>query len=615
MSRGLTAGSRGALGLGIVVLTFVVFLPAYAYDYTRHDGTVWDDDDHFLEDPLIRAEDGWWRIWLDPQPGIVGVAGGSTVWNYWPLTRTSFWVERHLWGVDERERPNLLASHVTNVALHALNALLVLLVLRQLRLPGAELAALLFAVHPVTVESVAWLTERKAVLSTTLFGVSLVGWLRFEDTGRARWYAFTSGAFLLALMSKTSTVMFPVVLVLIHLFRGQPWTSRRILRLAPFFAMSLVAGITSIVFENFFIGSEGDAWSVGLGERLAAAGMIVWFYVGKLLLPLGLSFNYPRWQIDPAYWVSYLPSVALVAAAFVLWRFRKGWARPWILGLGSFVASLFPVLGFFDIYGMRYAHVADHWVYLPCIPVLALVAGLVASFPDWISRSRPGSLGTARIGVGAFAILAVGALGWLTWQQSGAYVDAETLWEHTLEREPDSFIAHNNLGTRRLAEGRHDDAIAHFRRAIEVAPRVAEAHLNLGNAINASTGDLARAEPHWVRASELDPGQAQALYNLAALRLQQGRLAEAEGLLRRALEARPTYERAFLRLLWLFRQQGRPQAIEPHREAAREVLEARGEGGRSVALGIWAAMAVALAACAAVGVLEARRPAAGPGSV
>ena len=387
---GSAGGGRAWIGLAIAALVFVVFIPAYAYDYQRHDGFVWDDDDHYLNDHLVRAHDGWWRIWLDPQPGVVGETGGAVVWNYWPLTRMTFWIERRLWGLDPRGTPRLLGSHVVNVALHAANAVLLLALLRRLRLPGAELAALLFAVHPVGVESVAWITQRKALLSTLFFLASLVGWLRFTASGAARWYLFTSAAFLLALMAKTTTVMFPVVLVLLHWYQQQPWTRRAVLRLAPIFAMALVAGVTSIVFERY-IGSTGEAWSASLAERVAAAGMITWFYLGKLILPLGLSFNYPRWQIDVTAVSSYLPSAAVLGVGALLWRFRSGWARPWILALGCFLVNLFPVLGFLDVYGMRYAHVADHWQYLAGISILALEAGLIASTPAGSPARGPSS--------------------------------------------------------------------------------------------------------------------------------------------------------------------------------------------------------------------------------
>ena len=316
-----------ATSLGILALTFAAYVPAYGYDFGAHAGFVWDDDDHFLNDHLIAADDGWRRIWLDPEPGIVGFPGAAAVWNYWPLTRTSFWLDRQLWGTGEDGRPNLFAAHVVNVALHGLNAILLFVVLRRLRVPGASLAGLLFAVHPVTVESVAWLTERKNLVSGVMFLTALWAWLRFDEEEQARWYLLASLAFLMALMAKSSTVMLPIVLLVLHGYRRREWGPRVVMRLAPFFAMALVSGVTSIVFERWFIGSSHPGVSAGIGERIAGAGQALWFYLSKALVPLELSFNYPRWSIDPAAPLSYAGTVAVICVAALLWRLRDGQAR------------------------------------------------------------------------------------------------------------------------------------------------------------------------------------------------------------------------------------------------------------------------------------------------
>ena len=429
--------------IAIIVLTFAVFAPAYTYDFSAHTGYVWDDDDHYLDDALIAAPDGWWRIWFDPQPGLVANQGGAAVWNYWPLTRASFWVDRHLFGEGQQDLPNLRASHLVNVALHAMNAALVFIVLAWLRVPGALLAGFLYAVHPITVESVAWLTERKNLLSTLCFLLALMAWLRFQAGRGAQWYGATVLAHLLALMAKTATVMFPVLLVLLHWYRREPITGRAALRLAPLFAMSLVAGVTSIVFEQRFI-SPGEAWSTSLGERIAGVGQIVFFYLGKLLYPVDLAFNYPRWPIDAGSATSYLATGLVLVGAIALYALRDRGSRALAFGLGAFVAGLFPVLGLFNVYGMRYARVADHWQYLPCVAVIALFAAGVATAGNAWAARRPAEASLARGAAIAVSILLVGALSWLTFQYSGAYRDGETLWRHTLAVRPDSVIAHNN---------------------------------------------------------------------------------------------------------------------------------------------------------------------------
>lgn len=593
---------------GIWLLAFSAYLPAYWYDYDVHAGYVWDDEDHFLNDHLVAAGDGWWRIWLDPEPGIVGVPGAAAVWNYWPLTRSSFWLDRHLWGVDASGRPDLFASHVGNVALHALNATLFFLVLHRLGAPGASgaaLAGLLFAVHPVTVESVAWLSERKNLLSGAWLLLALICWLRFQEDGRARWYLLTGLAFLLALMAKSSTVMFPVLLAALHGYQGRPWTSRDVSRLAPFFAMALVSGVTSIVFERAFIGSTHAALVAGPGERIAAAGRAIWFYLAKTLFPLDLSFNYPRWSIDPVAPASYLGAAAALLAAGVLWRLSRGPARGAALALLCFVALLLPVLGFFNVYGMRYAHVADHWQYLALMPLLALVAGLLARAGEALG-GRLGPLPGQALAAALGALLVAACAG-LTWQQAGAYVDADTLWRHTLLRRPDSPLANNSIGNALLRQRRYQEAIAHFERAArsETSP---EPWVNLGIAERAASGDARRALPYWERALSIDPQEPHALRFVAELELRRGRDEAAEALLVRALEAHPTFAPALDLLARLYARQGRPDAVRPFVVRAHEPTFDLGARGRRLMRTIWSSLALALAGCAWVAWRESRSP-------
>ena len=585
--------------------TFAAFHPAWSYDFGRFDGFVWDDDDHYLSDPLIAAPDGWWRIWVDPQPGIVGQEGGAAVWNYWPLSRSSFWLDRHLFGVDANGRPDLRASHLVNVGLHALNAVLVFLLLRRLRVPGAALAGLIFAVHPVTVESVAWLTERKNVLSTCFVLLAALAWLGFLERGGGRRYAQSVLLFLLALMAKTATVMFPVVLVLLQWARREPFTPRALRRLAPFFGLSLIAGLTSIHFERRYI-SSGAVFTASFAERIAGAGQIVWFYLGKLLFPVDLAFNYPRWQIDPAAITSYGPTLAVAIVAALLFGLRDRGARPVALALGSFVALLFPVLGFFDLYGMRYARVADHWQYLPAIAVIALVTAALTRAADRFGGAHPRRRLIARCGLAGVSSALLALLAFATWQQSGAYRDSETLWRHTLARQPDSAIAHNNLGTWLRGRGRLDEADAQFRLAIEADPDFAEPYLNRGNLIHATTGDLERAAPFWRQALERDADQPIALYNLSLHAFARRDIEGTEALLVRALAAEPTFPLALEMLGRLHESRGRAFESVPYFERARALATARRADARGVTRPIGCAIALVLIGAAAVSVDEER---------
>ena len=585
--------ARVLWALGIALLCLAVFWPAIAIDYDAHAGFIWDDDDHYLNDRLVNSEDGWWRIWLDPQPGVVGSTDAAWVWNYWPLTRSSFWVDRHLFGTWDDGRPNLLASHLVNVGLHALNAFLLLVVLRRMRAPGAEIAALVFAVHPVTVESVAWITERKNLLSTTFFLLALASWLRFSARPSAAAYLGSAVSFLLALLAKTSTVGLPAVLVLLHWYRREPWTPRAVLRLAPFFAMSLVAGLTSILFERLFIDAGQPSPVSGFAERIAVAGRIAWFYLAKDLLPLGLAFNYPRWQIDPGAWSSHLPTAAAVIVLGGLWWKREGPARPVLLALLVFGVLLFPVLGFFDLYGMRYAHVADHWQYLASMAVIAaLAAGLAVA-----------TRGHRRVRLAAAAAWVL-ALGFLSWSQSHAYVDDQALFAHTLEREPYSILANNNFGNALLAQRRYEEAIPHFERAIEGGATIAAPFVNLGIAKEAVTGSLAEGAYWYGRALEVEPDQPQALHYLAIERMAAARPEEAESLLRRALEAHPTYVEGLEYLARILRSQGREREILALVERANAPVADKVRGGRRLMAGVWSALGIALLGACAVAAYE-----------
>ncbi len=581
-------------GVLLVLLVFAVFFPAWGFEDGPGRGFIWDDDDHYLNDHLVNQEDGWWRIWFDPHPGVVGSADGAWVWNYWPLTRSSFWLDKRLFTGDDGQ-PRAPPSRIVNVALHALNALLLMQVLRRLRVPGAEIAALLFAVHPVTVESVAWITERKNLLSTAFFLLSLSAWLRFEREGDARFYVGSAAAFLLALLGKSSTVALPVVLVLLQWYRREPGSRASVLRLAPFFGMALVAGVTSILFEKLFIDPGLPSPAQGIGERIAAAGWIAWFYLGKQLLPVGLSFNYPRFQIDPAAFESYLPTAAALLTAAVAWRFREGWGRPVVLAGGVYGALLFPVLGFFDLFGMRYAHVADHWQYLACLPVLAGVGAGVASLPGRLRALR--------------MPLVVGVLlgfAWTSFQHAKLFVDDDTLFRHALEQQPRSVLASNNLGNRLLSDRRYAEAIPYFERSIESGARIAAPYVNLGIAREAVTGRLSEGVRYYEMALEVEPGQPQALHYLAIERRENGDPDAAEGLLRRALEAHPTYLPGLRMLAGILEAQGRGAELRPFLLRAGDPVRERIAGGRRLMVGVWSALGALMGAVVWIGYSESR---------
>jgi hypothetical protein len=401
----------------LVLITLLAYQPAW------HAGFIWDDDHHLTANPAMTAPHGLRMIW-----------SSLAVSRYYPLTLTSFWVQRQLWGL------NPIPYHLVNIALHAINGVLIFFLLRRLRVPGAWLAATLWALHPVNVESVAWITELKNTQSGALCFCALLCFLRFEAQGRRRWYALALLCGAGALLSKPSTVVLPLVLLWCAWWERGCWRRTDVVRTAPFFGLALLMSALTIVEQQGHILREGTAeWSMGIDGRLVLAGKTIWFYAVKLLWPVNLTFVYPRWEVATNSFGSWLPLAAVVAGGIVLYaRRRKHWARAGAFGLGCFVAGLLPVLGFFDVYYFRYSYVADHFVYLACVGLISLAVGMGTAICNHAGQ-RGRNLGTVA------AAIALLILGVSTWRQARVYKNLETLWSDTLTKNPQSLIAQNNL--------------------------------------------------------------------------------------------------------------------------------------------------------------------------
>jgi tetratricopeptide (TPR) repeat protein len=445
---------------------------------------LWDDTDWIVGAEPLRSRGGLARIWFEP---------GAVV-QYYPLTYTSWWLDVQLWGLDP------LPFHVENVLLHALTAALFGQLLRTLKIPGADVAALLFLLHPVHVESVAWLTERKNVLSGVLYVGALTAWIGYLRGGGRRSWGAALGLFALALAAKTTTVALPVVLVLLTWWvtGGVDW--RRAKALVPFFVLAALASVMTIVMERHE-GAAGHDWGLSWSERAEIAGRVPWFYLGKLVWPHPLAFVYPRWETGGATAMSLAPLAVLLVFAAVAWRHRGGWGRPVLLGFGSFWVALLPVSGLIDFYFMRYAYVADHFQYLPSLGVIALVAALGAH----LARNSPAWRRAVPV-----VLLAV-LLGGASWRQAGMYRDLESLWRGTLARNERAWMPHTNLGHLLAARGLREDAIAHHERALELYPDAFESLNFLGSELArqaAESGDperVQRALRHFERARAVKP--------------------------------------------------------------------------------------------------------------
>jgi len=484
-----------------------------AYQPVWHAGFVWDDNSILLDNPLPRHADGWRQAWTQ----LVSE-------DYVPVAITSYWLEWRLWGA----RP--LGYHLDNVLLHVCGALLLWRILRRLKIPGAWLAAALFALHPVNVESVAWITQRKNTLALLFFLAAVDFYLTFEDSGRRRWQGLAAAMFFLALMSKTAVVPLPVVLL------GLAWWRRGIIgrgdirRVLIFIGLALAGSLLALWIQHG-TGIGIVAPAVGLRTRLARAGWAWWFYLGKALLPRHLIFVYPQWNIAAGNPLSYLPLVLCAAGLWLCWRCRKGWGRAPLFALGYFTVMLLPVLGLVNIFFMLYAPVADHWQYFAIIGPLALAA---AGCRAALAAMTGGNKWPAAI-CGA-ALLA--CLGTLTWNQCGMYADTETLWRTTIARNPDCWLAENDLGALLYDKGRVNEAIRWCRRSLAVHPDDAEAENNLGAALD-KKGQLDEAILHLEKAIALRPAFAEAHRNLGNTLLRKGQADQAILELQKAAAIRP----------------------------------------------------------------------------
>jgi len=469
-------------------------------------GLLWDDDAHVTR-PDLRSWAGLERIWFQMR----------ATQQYYPVLHSAFWVEHRLWG------DAMLGYHLLNVLLHAASCCLLALVLRRLWGPepaatgppggipaGAEwLAALIFAVHPVCVESVAWISEQKNTLSLLFYLLAAYAYLDFDAGRRRRSYGWALGFFLLALGTKSVTATLPAALLVMLWWRNGRLSWRRdAVPLLPWFAVAVISGLFTAWVERTVVGAEGARFDLTFGHRLLLAGRVIWFYLGKLVWPADLAFIYPRWDVPAAAagWYGWLGGA--VAVTVVLWLIRRR-ARGPLAGWLFFVGSLFPALGFFNVYPFLYSYVADHFQYLASL-------GVITTGAAGIARGLAGAPAAIRAGGGALCAVLVLGLAFLANRQSGIYRDSETLYRATLALDPGCWMAQSNLAAE-LAKmpGREAEAISQYEQALRLKPQYPELHFNLGIQLSRAPGRQDDAIAQYREAVRLKPDYAAAHLNLA----------------------------------------------------------------------------------------------------
>jgi tetratricopeptide (TPR) repeat protein len=552
-----------------------------AYHGVWHAGLIWDDDGHVTR-PELRSLHGLWRIWFEP---------GATQ-QYYPLLHSAFWAEHRLWG----DRP--LGYHLANVVLHSTAAYLLYRVLRLVSLPGAFLAALVFALHPVCVESVAWVSEQKNTLSAVFYLAAAIAYLRFEGGRRAGWYVLGTALFAMALASKTVTATLPAaLLVVVWWRRGRLAWRGDVLPLVPWICLGAAGGAVTAWAERTLIGTKSVDFRLGVADRFLVAGRAVWFYLGKLVWPADLTFIYPHWRIDAHAAAQYLFPAAVLGVLAALYALRKRGRGPLAAAL-LFTGTLSPALGFFNVYPFVYSYVADHFQYLAAAMAISAAC---AAFVLWVGRLSPG----ARTAAWAAAACVVAVLAALTSRQCAMYADVDTLWQTTVARNPSCWMAFDNLGSAYMNEGRvqdailqyrgalaaepndvialnllgvallqerrEDEAVAQFRRAMEINPDFAETHNNLGIAF-LQKGQIDEAISHYKRALEISPKAAPTEINMGYAYLLKGNPAEASAHFQRALDLNPDSAEAHNKLANILRQNGQVDAAITHYRRALEIV-------------------------------------------
>ena len=528
------------LQIGVIFLaTLVAYAPALQA------GFIWDDDAYVTKNPLLTSPEGWSQIWFSTHHQS----------QYFPLVFSTLRLEYALWNLHPP------GYHLVNILLHATNASLILLLLRRLGLPGAWLAALLFALHPVQVESVAWVTELKNTESTCFYLLALLIWIKSLDQAPARalrFYLLALVLYLLALFAKTTACTLPAAMVVVLWLRRQRLTRKLWAQIGLFFVVGLAMGLVSVWWERH-LGNYQEKFGLHFTfiERALIATRAVWFYLGKLVWPVDLTFSYPHWTIQPQRVLDYSWAIGCLGLSALLWVKRREW-RGVIAAAVFFVATLSPMLGFIPLFTFYYTFVADHYQYLACLGPLTLFAAGVERLVQKAPDHRAALFGSS--------FLLVVVLGVLTWRQSHAYQNPESLWRDTLKKNPDSWLAHCNLGVILAAGGDRAQAEAHYLEALRLNPADGDTQYNFANLLVA-TGRKAEAVDHYRQALSFRPDDAEMHNNFGVALFSLRQVDRAIEQFSQAIQLRPEHLSAHYNLAIAF------EARNQFTEAAREYSE------------------------------------------
>jgi protein O-mannosyl-transferase len=540
----------------IGALTFLAYLPALSGDF------LWDDAGHVTSYSL-QSWSGLSRIWCEI---------GATQ-QYYPLLHSAFWIEHYLWGDAS------VGYHLINILWHVTSACLLVSFLRRLGIPGAVFAGIVFALHPVNVESVAWISEQKNTLSTVFYLASAIAWLKYEDQRLPNQYVVATVLFIAALLTKSVTATLPIAILVIAWWRrGRISWQYELLPLFPWLALGLGAGLCTAWFESTQIGTKSAEFNISFLSHILLACRVVWFYASKLVWPSNLIFFYPRWTIDTSsvwQWL-FLVATIITLTSLIWWQKRD---RSPLAAALLFCGSLIPVLGFVKVYPFIFSYVADHFQYLAS---LSMVSFVVASARNGFTQLRwPRWTGLA------LAAILTTILGVLTWQQCGMYRDVRTLYTTTLERNPDSWVANLNLGIVLDEANETEKSVYYLKRALELKPEFPETLNSLGNVLNRLSRSN-EALPLLKQAVRLEPRFATAYNSLGATFMNLDRVNDGILAFKQAVELDPKWALARLNLGWALANSGHASdAIAQFRQVLTlqpELAEAEAKWGLTLVI-------------------------------
>lgn len=527
-------------------LILIVLLTCLAYFPVTRAGYTWDDAEYVTHNPKVLEADGLAGIWLEPTSAIY----------YYPTTFSTFWLGCRIWGL------NPLGYHLLNLGIHILNACMLVWVLRSLRAPGAILAGLIFALHPVQASTVAWITELKNLLSQLFFLLSFLSWW----WGRNRFgllYLIAVLLFILGMLAKPIICSMPISLLLIIWWKSEPGWGRQALSTTPFFLISIGISLFTVFWVETLRIAVDPLYELSLHEKVLLTGQTLWFYLGKLLWPYPLLAVYPKWDIDSRPLFDHLFPLAHATLLFFLWRFRRNAGKGPLVAFLFIALSLGPVLGFFKFSGIVLSYVFTHHLYHAAAGFAALVGGMVVT-----SAGRIGGFNLRWALVFVAGLLAT--YGILTWNQAGLYENERVMFEYNVAIRPDCPQARVFLGNNLMGQGDYHGAVEQFRKAIDSSPLDPQSHFGLAEAFT-KTGKPDLALEHFKKAVEGGPTYSAARYNLAWAYLNRGDNAKAIEHFSELTRFRPDYWSAYLPLAEALLKQGKETEAIGTIEAALRV--------------------------------------------